>query len=152
MMSICVLPMVVISFSTLCALLKYSWQERTSVYFRLIVAAALMNLTYIATLANFTHLRTGHHRFNSWFGILFAEVSAYLWPLLSIPTLLYTWQIYDLIERAANMKEERKWGFWLRSGIIGLIALGVFSLTIYADVYGAMGIWYKYPRYGNQDT
>ena len=51
-----------------------------------------------------------------------------LWPLGTIPTLIYTWQFYDMVEKAANPTDERR-GFWLRAGFVAFTVLGTIIAT-----------------------
>jgi hypothetical protein len=65
-----------------------------------------------------------------------------------IPTLIYSWQFYDLVELAANPEGNRR-GFWLRASFVMVASLGIVVITLIRDYYTALATWYAEPSSGH---
>jgi hypothetical protein len=74
----------------------------------------------------------------------------YLWPLGTIPTLLYTWQYYEMVEGAANPNGKRQ-TFWLRAGFVAVTTIGTLVATGMQGYYYALSFWYIEPIDGHFD-
>jgi hypothetical protein len=73
-----------------------------------------------------------------------------LWPFGTLPTLLYTWQYYDMVERAANPKGKRS-GLWLRASFVAVATLGTFVTSAMRCNYNALNFWYFLPGSGHRN-
>ena len=58
--SVITMPMMVISFGTMSAVFAYSIQKRTFLYWRLILATAIMTTTYVLLTIGLSKNRYGH--------------------------------------------------------------------------------------------
>ena len=75
----------------------------------------------------------------------------YLWPYSTIPTLLYTWQYYSMVERAVNSKSTR-FGFWVQASFVAVVSLGITVTTFLEQYYLSLGLWYLEPGSGHFDA
>jgi hypothetical protein len=88
-----------------------------------------MSTTYILQMIWLSHVRIGHaYNPYDWDENLKDSLFSELWPLVTIPTLLYTWQYYDMVERTANPKGKHN-GFWARAFLVAVAALGTLIST-----------------------
>jgi hypothetical protein len=82
---------------------------------------------------------------NDWNENLRNTLLSNLWPLNTIPTLLYTWQYYDMVERAASPNGKRL-GFWPRTVIITIVIISTLLITGMHSYCNALSIWYLEPE------
>ena len=74
--------------------------------------------------------------------IVFGDIAA----LSMLPTLLYTWQYYDMVEAAANKKCTRL-GFWIKTMLVTFVGLGNLIATGFSDYYAASFLWHLEPEH-----
>jgi hypothetical protein len=97
--AVCTMIMLVIGPGTLSALIRNWCEVRLMVHWRLIIATSIMSVIYILQIIWLAHL--GYDK-GDWSDDLIFCLFLDLWPLSMIPTLLYAWQYYDMVETAAN--------------------------------------------------
>jgi hypothetical protein len=143
--------MLIISFSALNAIVRHACEKRTLIYWRLIVATILMTSIYLLQLTFLSHKRY-YHKYDQhdWSDLLLNEIVDQLWPFSVLPTLLYTWQYYDLVDVVSNHKRT-KWGIVIRGATVVIGCLCTFSTIVIRDYYYASEIWYQEIFGGHHD-
>jgi hypothetical protein len=134
--------MVVISFGAFSATVLHAIKHKTLIYWRLTLATAIMTTVYIIQIIWLSHWRHGH-AYNSlvWSWDLVYNVFYNTWPYTALPTLLYTWQYYELVDRVANPNRSCC-AFWLRAAFVAVASFGIVIVTLIYDVYAALAFWY----------
>ena len=98
-----------------------------------------------------THQRSGHeYNIFEWNELLKYTIFSKVWPLSTLPTLLYTCQYYDMLETAVN-PNGTPLSFWIRTGCIVFIALGTVLATVFQDYCSVLYTWYYEPFGGHYD-
>jgi hypothetical protein len=143
---VCSNVMVVISFSTFSATMLHAFKHKTLIYWRLTLATTIMTTVYIVRIVWLSHLRTGHDYSLSWRDNLLTVILNYTWPYTVLPTLLYTWQYYDLVDRVANQGLSC-YAFLIRTAFVATASFGTVITTLLYDLYSALGLWYLYPNH-----
>lgn len=137
--------MLVVAPGTLSALIKHSYEKKTLVHWRLVIATALMSAVYILQVIWLSHERKDHgYNVFDWNECLMFNIVSWLWPLCTIPTLLYTWHLYDMVERAVKPDGVR-YSFWPRSGLVAIAAISNLVTTLLFGLYNALFNWYFEP-------
>ena len=97
------------------------------------------------------HLRHGHsYDVFEWNENVKANIFQLIWPYCIIPTLIYTWQYYEMMMRAANPKITCSY-FWVRAILVAVTSLGIIGATLANGVLYAFGSWYIFPGSGHFD-
>jgi hypothetical protein len=73
---------------------------------------------------------------------LLTTVFTYLWSFTVLPTLLYTWQYYDLVERLAS---DQATCTVLRTLWIIFVFFGILGFTLLQDYTQSLGFWFVEP-------
>lgn len=74
---------------------------------------------------------------------LFQFVSfSFAWPYTALPSLLYTWQYYDLVDRVAS-RPPSKTSFYIRAACVVIVSGGLICATIANAYYAACNIYYS---------
>jgi hypothetical protein len=68
-----------------------------------------------------------------------------------LSTLFYTWQYYDMVEKAVNPNDKRSY-FVIRAICVSMTALGTIIATGFYDYYTTLEIWYILPGSGHFDS
>jgi hypothetical protein len=92
--TVCAVVMLVIGFGTMSLLIWYSAVKRTLIYWRMVLATAVMTTLYFLMLLYLhRNAREGHKPdiFHEWNLALENINFEYLWPFSVIPTVLYSW-------------------------------------------------------------
>lgn len=135
--------MVGVSFPTMCHATHAAIRSKSAIYWRLILAATLMTTLYTLKLIEFTHERNGHiYNTFKWDQLLLTTVYTYLWSFTVLPTLLYTWQYYDLVERLAS---DQATCTVLRTLWIIFVFFGILGFTLLQDYTQSLGFWFVEP-------
>jgi hypothetical protein len=58
-----------------------------------------------------------------------------------LPTLLYTWQYYDLVDKIAN-PDRSCCAIWFRSAFVTATGFGTVVATLLFDYFNALESWY----------
>ena len=140
---VCTNVMIVVSFATLCAVMRHAIETKSMVYWRLIFMTALMTLIYLLQYECLSHERE-NKGFNvqNWTQSLINKILIQLWPFTLIPTLIYTWQYYDLVNRIAN-PNRTKLGYNLRTASVFVASLGIVTSTLLRDYFVTQEGWYS---------
>lgn len=65
----------------------------------------------------------------------------YTWPYTVLPTLLYTWQYYDMVEIFANANRS-VYLWWVRSAFVVCLMISLVSMTLLNDYGYTWTYWY----------
>jgi hypothetical protein len=67
-----------------------------------------------------------------------------IWPYTVLPTMLYTWQYYDLVDKVANPGRSC-YAFWVRTCFVATAGFGTVIATNLASLSNAAYLWYVQP-------
>jgi hypothetical protein len=131
---VCTQTMLIISVSTLSAIVHHAYRKKTLVYWRLMIAAIIMTFDNLCSVDYFLHARTGHHFNIDKISIVFLQnFVGNTYPLSFLPTLIYTAQYYELVETVANPSRSRV-TFFLRAALVSLLTLCTVSFKCLNDL------------------
>jgi hypothetical protein len=134
--------LVPVSFATLAYLLWYMIKFRYfRFYLRMSLGMFLMVLTYIFGFLRIYH-RIPSHRYDiqDFWQILESQVFENIWQLRVLPTLLYTWQYHDVVQR---VKPESKLKYWTRWSCCALLTITLLLLNLTQDTMTALSGYYE---------
>ena len=143
------LVMLCVSFASLSSVVHHAFRYRTMVYWRLVIAQAVMSAVYFCHGITVSHMRLGYNP-EAWQDYFIRAVCSNLWPFAVLPTMFYTWQYYEMMMRAANPKITCSY-FWVRAILVAVASLGIIGATLANGVLYAFGSWYIFPGSGHFD-
>jgi hypothetical protein len=133
------LVMLCVSFASLSSVVHHAFRYRTMVYWRLVIAQAVMSAVYFCHGITVSHMRLGYNP-EAWQDYFIRAVCSNLWPFAVLPTMFYTWQYYELVSTVAG--SVNKCWFLARIILVFVTAAGLITVTLILDYYTTGLTWF----------
>ena len=126
-----------IGFASFCSSIWYAYEQKSLIYWKLILALVLMTTAYILQLVWLAHSREGHQHYdhNDKSQAFISNAFVFTWPFTVLPTVLYTWQNFEMVLQAVDTNKPRTWHFKLRAMWVLGVSVGVAASALTFDYF-----------------